>query len=373
MIEISAVLILVAGVIAGWYALHPSTASTLAGRTDLASAKKEGSDSGFRVLSISPSAPTHVSPNATVVVHFSSSLPAHPVMPTLVPSTPGLWSEVGPRTLSFSPAAPYMPLTAVELTVPGGHNGTIAKDGATLRSSVSRSWVVENGSALRMQQLLAQLGYLPMHWTPASSSTDAITPLAQLYQPPAGTFSWSYANTPALLKAQFRPGQFDRMTIGAMVAFERTHQMVAYTSVRAVVWPALLSAEQSSSDNPEGYSYAIVSKGTPEALTIWHNGSDVFTTLANTGVAGARTPDGTYFVYLRRAFQDMAGTNPNGTSYDVPVSWINYFDGSDAIHGYPRASYGFPQSNGCVEIPVPSADVAYHDWIHYGTLVTVTT
>jgi hypothetical protein len=366
------VLVLVAGVVAGWYALHPATASAFADHTHLASAKGGASDTGFRVLSISPSAPKGVNPNAEVVVRFSASLPAHPVMPTLVPPTPGLWSKVGPSTLRFSPAAPYMPLTAVKLTVPAGHDGTVAKDGATLRSSVSRTWVIENGSALRMQQLLAQLGYLPMRWTPGSASSAAITPLAELYQPPAGSFSWTYAHTPALLKAQFRPGTFDRMTVGAMVAFERTHQMVAYTSVRAIIWPALLSAAQSGSDNPEGYTYAIVSKGTPETLTLWHDGSDVFSSLANTGVAGARTPNGTFFVYLRRAFQYMAGTNPNGTSYDVPVSWINYFDGSDAIHGYPRATYGFPQSNGCVELPVPSADVAYHDWIHYGTLVTIT-
>jgi hypothetical protein len=37
------------------------------------------------------------------------------------------------------------------------------------------------------------------------------------------------------------------------------------------------------------------------------------------------------------------------------VYWINYFNGGDAVHGFVRASYGFPQSLGCVELPIPTA------------------
>ena len=67
----------------------------------------------------------------------------------------------------------------------------------------------------------------------------------------------------------------------------------------------------------------------------------------------------------------MAGSNPNGSYYvDHGVRWVNYFDGGVAIHGFVRVSYGFPQSLGCVELPVAHAAVAWR-WIHYGTVVTV--
>jgi lipoprotein-anchoring transpeptidase ErfK/SrfK len=42
---------------------------------------------------------------------------------------------------------------------------------------------------------------------------------------------------------------------------------------------------------------------------------------------------------------------------DVP--WVNYFNGGDAVHGYPRAAYGFPQSNGCVELPIETAQTVF--------------
>jgi lipoprotein-anchoring transpeptidase ErfK/SrfK len=66
----------------------------------------------------------------------------------------------------------------------------------------------------------------------------------------------------------------------------------------------------------------------------------------------------------------MSGTNPNGTKYHDLVHWINYFLGSEAVHGFVRAAYGFPQSLGCVELPVPTAAKVFPQ-VHIGTLVTV--
>ena len=68
----------------------------------------------------------------------------------------------------------------------------------------------------------------------------------------------------------------------------------------------------------------------------------------------------------------MQGTNPDGSTYDDPdVPWASYFNGGDALHGFVRASYGTPQSNGCVEMPVA---VAAQVWplTPVGTPVTVT-
>jgi hypothetical protein len=52
------------------------------------------------------------------------------------------------------------------------------------------------------------------------------------------------------------------------------------------------------------------------------------------------------------------GHNPDGSYYDDPVHWINYFNGGDAVHGFVRGCYGWPQSLGCVELPVSTAEVA---------------
>ena len=52
----------------------------------------------------------------------------------------------------------------------------------------------------------------------------------------------------------------------------------------------------------------------------------------------------------------MTGEDVDGEKYKVEdVPWVNYFNGGDAVHGYPRESYGFPQSNGCVELPIEAA------------------
>ncbi|MHB1499033.1 MAG: L,D-transpeptidase, partial [Acidimicrobiales bacterium] len=64
---------------------------------------------------------------------------------------------------------------------------------------------------------------------------------------------------------------------------------------------------------------------------------------------------------------------PDGETYKIPdVREIDYFDGSFAVHEFPRASYGFPQSAGCVEIP-PAVDARLWEQVGYGTLVTVAT
>jgi lipoprotein-anchoring transpeptidase ErfK/SrfK len=97
----------------------------------------------------------------------------------------------------------------------------------------------------------------------------------------------------------------------------------------------------------------------------------VLETAANTGISDAPTVDGTYPVYLKYVFSYMKGNNPDGTPYDDPVWYASYFNGGDAVHEFDRASYGFNQSLGCVEIPMDEAKQAY-PYLTYGSLVTVT-
>ena len=104
---------------------------------------------------------------------------------------------------------------------------------------------------------------------------------------------------------------------------------------------------------------------------MWQDGKAIYETPVNTGVAGAWTATGTFPVYERFVTTTMSGTDPDGYQYSVSgVPWVAYFNGGDAVHGYWRDSYGWPQSNGCVELPVPNAQVVW-SMDPIGTLVTV--
>ena len=324
---------------------------------------------------LSPAAgSTGVSPTAAVTVRFSAPLTPGSAMPTLSPPLQGSWKRVSSTTWRFTPTEAALPLSTESVTVPAG---LTSSSGADLSRAVTASWKVRNGSVLGLQEVLAELGYLPLNWTrtkspqPAATSV-ANTAVAEMYSPPAGHFTWRYPNTPPQLQAAWKAGTFDRMTAGAMVAFEIKDRLPGYTSIRPQMWAALLTALEDDTTNPEGYTYALVSQALPESLTLWHDGVDVETFAVNTGINGRNTPVGNFFVYRRFVSTTMSGENPNGTYYDDHgVRWVNYFDGGVAIHGFVRASYGFPQSLGCVELPLPDAQIAYQQWLHYGTLVTV--
>jgi lipoprotein-anchoring transpeptidase ErfK/SrfK len=109
----------------------------------------------------------------------------------------------------------------------------------------------------------------------------------------------------------------------------------------------------------------------PQKVTIYSNGAPVYTTPANTGIAAAPTDIGTFPVYLRYESQTMTGTNPDGSKYSDPgIPWVSYFSRGDALHGFVRGSYGWPQSVGCVELPPANAKIVY-PLTPIGTLVTV--
>ncbi len=91
----------------------------------------------------------------------------------------------------------------------------------------------------------------------------------------------------------------------------------------------------------------------------------------NTGAPGADTVDGSYAVFEHVRYSDMKGTNPDGSTYNDPnVPYASYFNGGDALHGFIRASYGSPQSNGCVEMSYADAALVW-PLTPIGTLVTV--
>ena len=97
----------------------------------------------------------------------------------------------------------------------------------------------------------------------------------------------------------------------------------------------------------------------------------MLTTPGNTGVPAAPTALGTYPVFEHLPVTTMTGTNPGGGHYSDPgIKWVSYFNGGDAIHAFDRASFGTPQSVGCVELPLAAAARVY-PYTPIGTLVTI--
>jgi lipoprotein-anchoring transpeptidase ErfK/SrfK len=237
------------------------------------------------------------------------------------------------------------------------------------------------GSVLRLQQLLAQLGYLPVTFTPATDVSEPTTLAAEEAtrdEPLAGNFAWRWKNLPWTLRSEWSAGKGTVMVKGALMAFAAAQDFYSYEMDDDTVsqlatnrlWTDLFKAALADERDPYPYSYVYVTQTQPETLTLWENGKVALTSPANTGIAQAPTANGTFPVYLRLTYQVMKGTNPSGVKYADPVWWINYFNGSDAVHGFVRGSYGWPQSLGCVELPVPTAKEAF-PMLAIGDLVTV--
>jgi L,D-transpeptidase catalytic domain/Bacterial Ig-like domain len=314
-----------------------------------------------------------------LMVTFTEPPAPNTPMPRLTPSVPGTWNVQG-DSLVFSPQSAFTPNQKETLVIPGGRNGVRSNGGGLLATSETMHFTTGAYSQQRLAEILSQLGYLPFNWAPQIVSVGRIgvqeqgtqqagTQQAMAYNPPAGTYTMQ-PGYPSSLAAQWSPSQPNVVLRGAVMAFQSEHHMTINGDLTPRLWNALFRAEQSQNRNANGYSYAVANKGSPETLTIWHNGHVVLTSLTNTGIPVSPTVDGTFPVYLRMPFQIMQGTNPDGSSYADPVWWVSYFNGGDAVHYFPRGSYGFQQSLGCVELPWNDAKRAY-PFLTYGSLVTV--
>jgi peptidoglycan hydrolase-like protein with peptidoglycan-binding domain len=367
-----------------WFALTRALAQPKAGRGAAAGGAARNpaarhaapaSSGPVSVLSVTPASHARLVDGAAPIrVVFSEPLAAGSPLPTLSPSIAGSWHASG-STLEFLPKRGYPPLTQVRLVIPGGPSGIQSAGGGHLATRVVDRFVTGTYSTLRLEQLLAQLGYLPLSWEPSPGgapvpSADANAQLSAAYSPPSGTFLWLHGY-PMVLRKMWKPGQpAGNILAGAVMAFESDQGMTMDGVVGPAFWSTVLRAVAKGQDNPHGYTYAYVSEGNPETITIWHNGRKIMHTLVNTGIPGRPTVYGTYPVYLRYQFQIMKGTNPDGSKYADPVSWVAYFNGGDAVHYFPRGSYGWPQSLGCVELPYTQAKEAW-PFLSYGSLVTV--
>ena len=304
--------------------------------------------SGSRVSPVAPLTLTFARPVASVL---GSRLPR------LEPAMPGHWEQVDSHTLTFHPAGLGLGVGGTELVrVPGGTIG----------------WKVAEGSTLRLQELLARLGYLPVRWRRASDSPSTpASEVAAAVSAPHGTFSWRYPQTPVSLQTLWRPGSWNVVTQGAVMRFENEHGMATDGVAGPQVWRALMYDDLAGRRYGGGYSYVFVHETVPQSLSLWHAGRVILTSPGNTGIASAPTATGTWPVFEHIPSGTMSGTNPDGSHYNDPgIRWISYFHGGDALHEFPRASFGTPQSLGCVELPEAAAAEIW-PYTPIGTLVTI--
>jgi peptidoglycan hydrolase-like protein with peptidoglycan-binding domain len=320
----------------------------------------------LQVLTSAPSG-DNVDSGATISVQFSTDLAPGSPMPTLSPAVAGQWAVLSPSLLQYRATEPLVPGAVETITVPGGATGVVGSRGQHLAATFTTSFTVAPGSTLRLQQMLAELGYLPLNFTAASPLTSPTQESAVQ----VGTFTWRWANQPASLTSLWTPGTYNVITKGAVMNFEAQHGLKVDGIAGPAVWGAVLTAVENSQGDALPYDYVYVTKTLPETVTVYDNGASVYQTPANTGVSEAPTADGTFPVYVRYTVTTMSGTNPDGSHYvDPGIPWVSYFNGGDALHGFPRASYGFPQSVGCVEMPIANAAVVF-PLTPLGTLVTV--
>ena len=330
------------------------------------------------VVGVSPRPGRVVLPDATLEVRLAQP-PGASLSAVLSPPVAGTWGRCAPRAVCFAASTYFSPGVRETLTVTFGSSRMPTTSPA--RRAFVAHFSVAPASVGLAQVLLAQLGYLPLTHSPTRVSGRGRRRRAASDRAadsdPAASLVWRYADIPSALRAHWDPGDAGVLTDGALVQFERVQDIESgtwplyATALTPTVWSALLTAAVARRTDPDPYAIAIVHESRPEHLDIWQDGHVVLDTLVNTGIPGGATPRGTFYVYQRYRSQTMRGITTTGKPYlysDVPD--VDYFQGNIAIHGFARASYGFPQSQGCVEVPLEVAESVYAR-LHYGSVVVV--
>jgi len=348
--------------------IHPSS-SPASRNTSSQSSSSRSSAAAFSLETTNPApGAQNVAPNTTISVTFSAPVSLRKAMPQLSPAIGGKWVQTSATTLSYALDSPLIPATQEVLTIPGGSSGVHATNGAILGASHTVTFNVAAGDTLRLQQLLAGLNFLPVGFTPTGPAPSR----ADLAQDQTGTFTWRWPGLPAELTSQWTQGTANEITRAAVEAFETQNGLGVDGIAGPAAWTALINDTINNKTNATPYIYVLVNKTVPQNLTLWNNGAAQYVGIpVNTGAPGADTVDGTYAVFEHVRYSDMKGTNPDGSTYNDPnVPYASYFNGGDALHGFIRASYGSPQSNGCVEMTYANAAQVW-PLTPIGTLVTV--
>jgi len=314
--------------------------------------------------------PGHRISDGAAPLQLRLSAPPAPgsALPRLSPHVAGRWTVKGDLEV-FSPTPTLLPCSRYTLILPAR---TESIDHAALGRRRTFRLTVSCPSITALQQALARLGYLGARLRmrgrarPPRAGESRHEAALSIFQPPPAKLVADPSNAPPVTG-----GRLDTVTRAALEVYQSDRGLPVTGSPNRATWLALLNDLTVDRHDPHPYTWVQVSESLPERLWLHRGNRLVLTTLVNTGVRGAETPHGIFPIYERFVSTSMAGVDPDGVSYYVPdVPWVNYFYGGDAVHGYPRAAYGFPQSNGCIELPVEAARKIY-PMLQIGDLVWV--
>jgi peptidoglycan hydrolase-like protein with peptidoglycan-binding domain len=314
--------------------------------------------------------PAHTIVNGAepLLVTLSAAPAADSPAPTLRPAVAGTWRTVGDSAV-FTPTSTLMPCSTYTLTV---WANTIATGHSRLGKRRTIGLNVPCPSTAALQQSLARLGYMGASFHSlyavhiAAGRETRREAAVHMFHPPRGVLVPDPSDAPAV-----ETGRLDETTRGALTVYQSHHGLEPTGEPNYATWASLLAAETAYHRNPSPYTWVTVSESIPETLEVHRGHHVVLSTPANTGVPGAETAQGIFPIFSRFTSTTMTGTNPDGSHYSDPgVPWVNYFNGGDAVHGFPRGSYGTPQSNGCVELPIETAHTVF-DMLQLGDIVVV--
>ena len=186
-----------------------------------------------------------------------------------------------------------------------------------------------------------------------------------------GSFVWRYKGLTGPIRSLWKVGTNNVVLQGALMNFQAVHGLAWNGGINTATWDAIVEAAAKQRYDPTSYNYVVISQQDPEKLKLYVAGRHIYTSFVNTGISAAPTQSGTYPVYVRYTVTTMSGTLPDGSTYHDPgIPWVSYFHGGDALHGFLRSQYGYPQSLGCVEMPFANAKFVW-PYTPIGTLVTV--
>ncbi len=326
-----------------------------------------GGRASFSAVGQSGGGRQNVAANTAISLTFSAPVSLQPGRADAHPAIAGKWVQTNATTLTYALDSPLIPSAQMVVTIPGGTHGLRSTGGATLGGSHTVAFGVAAGDTLRLQQLLAQLNYLPVGFSPSGAAPAQ----ADLAAGPAGHLLVALARPAHRTDLAVDPGHDEPDHQGGHRGLRDPEQHRGGRDGGPTVWTAFSTTSSTTRPTPRRTSTSWSTRSCPEPHALEQRRGPVRRIPVNSGAPGADTTDGTYAVFEHVRFSDMKGTNVDGSTYDDPnVPYASYFNGGDALHGFIRASYGTPQSNGCVEMSYANAALVW-PLTPIGTLVTV--
>ena len=275
-------------------------------------------------------------------------------LPTLSPSTPGRWRQLDAHTLAF---APHGAGFGIDAKIRVGLPRAVQLAGRP-KGTRTLTWSGAAGSTLRLQQLLANLGYLPVQWAPVRHAGPGhgrgATGGGDRSAGRSLRLDLERRSRLASLRVAPRPDHPDDTG--------RDHGVPgpARAQGRRVRRADRVARPDRCDDLRHAQHAGLQLRARPQdqaavadAVARRHGAGERAEQHGHSAGADAgrdvpRVPP--------PAIADHVGHEPRRQHYsDAGIKWISYFHAGEAIHGFDRTSYGSPQSLGCVELPVSEA------------------